>query len=102
MPFKCRQAFCAKDSKVKGPNAPGTAPSIPGPGTPGTPGVLGVKGVAKPLGMKRPGGGVNPIEVDTIELGDLTLDVAAGVVEREVDGFRTICTGACRGWMGVN
>ena len=35
-------------------------------------------------------------------LGDLTLDVAAGVVEREVDGFRTICTGACRGWMGVN
>lgn len=26
-----------------------------------------VKGVAKPLGMKRPGGGVNPIEVDTIE-----------------------------------
>ena len=40
----------------------------------------------------------------TKALGDLTLEVAAGVVEREVDGCRTICTGAdgtC-GVMGVN
>ena len=48
-----------------------------------------VKGVAKPLGMKRPGGGVNPIEVDTIEPS--SDDVHPTLVGWLVESLRFAC-----------
>lgn len=94
VPFKCRLAFCANDSNVNcgitvsGPWSAGAS------GAAGVDAAAGVSGVAKPLGRKRPGGGVRPTEVEPKEPpGDRTRDTAAGVVEREVEGWRTNCTG---------
>lgn len=99
VPFKCRLAFCANDSNVNcgitvsGPWSAGAS------GAAGVDAAAGVSGVAKPLGRKRPGGGVRPTEVEPKEPpGDRTRDTAAGVVEREVEGWRTNCTGVNCEW----